>query len=222
MLGRLVGAGWDLSRLGVLLVGGDGLDDGLREAAVSHGATVVSTYGLTESCGGVVYEGVPFERTEVRTGGAGEIELRGPTLMQGYRHDPAATETAFTPDGWLRTGDLGSFGGEPAVLTVDGRAEEVIRTGAEKVWPREVEEAIADHPGVAEVAVSGRTDPEWGERVVAFVIPRHADAPPTLAALRDHAAARLAGFKLPRELVLVAELPRTPSGKVRRADLPAG
>jgi o-succinylbenzoate---CoA ligase len=222
MLRRFVDAGLDLARLGVLLVGGDVLDEELRGAAESLGGTVVSTYGLTETCGGVVYDGIPFERTGVRLGAGGEIELQGPTLMQGYRHDPAATAAAFTHDGWLRTGDLGSLVGEPPALTVEGRVGDVIRTGAEKVWPREVERALADHPAVGDVAVAGRPDPEWGERVVAFVVPRLADAPPTLSALRDHAAGRLARFKLPKELVLVAELPRTASGKVRRPGLPPG
>lgn len=222
MLGRFVDAGRDLSRFGVLLVGGDGLDEALRGAAESLGGTVVSTYGLTETCGGVVYRGIPFDRTRARVSGAGEIEIRGPTLMEGYRHDPAATAAAFTLDGWLRTGDLGSLDGEPPLLNVDGRAGDVIRTGAEKVWPHEVEGALADHPAVGDVAVAGRPDPEWGQRVVAFVVPRLGDAPPTLEALRDHAADRLARFKLPKELVLVAELPRTASGKIRRSGLPRG
>jgi o-succinylbenzoate---CoA ligase len=220
MLGRLVDAGGDLARLGVLLVGGDGLDEGLRAAAESLGGTVVPTYGLTETCGGVVYGGMPFERTKIRLGGAGAIELRGPTLMEGYRHDPPATAAAFTLDGWLRTGDLGSLGGDPPALRVDGRAGDVIRTGAEKVWPHEVERALADHPAVGDIAVAGRPDPEWGERVVAFVVPHLVDSPPTLETLRDHAADRLTRFKLPRELVLVPELPRTPSGKLRRSGLP--
>jgi o-succinylbenzoate---CoA ligase len=222
MLGRLVEAERDLAGLGVLLIGGDGLDDGLRAAAESLGGTVVSTYGLTESCGGVVYGGLPFERTRVRLGGAGEIELHGPTLMEGYRHDPAATAAAFTLDGWMRTGDLGSLDGEPPLLRVEGRAGDVIRTGAEKVWPHEVEVALADHPAVGDIAVAGRPDPEWGQRVVAFVVPHLVDAPPTLEALRAHAADRLARFKLPKELVLVPELPRTPSGKLRRSGLPPG
>ena len=100
-----------------------------------------------------------------------------------------------------------------------GRLDERIRTGAETVWPQEVEAALRDHPGVAEVAVAGRPDPEWGEHVVAFVVPARIDRAPTLEELRGHAAERVARFKAPRELVLVPSLPRTASGKIRRGEL---
>ena len=139
-------------------------------------------------------------------------------MMRGYLGDPAATAAAFTLDGWLRTGDAGSIG-DDGLVTVAGRLDERIRTGAETVWPQEVEAALRDHPGVAEVAVAGRPDSDWGEHVVAFVVPASIDGPPTLEDLRDHAAERIARFKAPRELVLLPELPRTASGKVRRTDL---
>ena len=92
----------------------------------------------------------------------------------------------------------------------------MIRTGAEKVWPEEVERVLAGHPKVADVAVAGRPDPEWGSRVSAFVVPNVIDDPPSLEELRAHGAEHLARFKLPRELSLVAEIPRTGTGKVRR------
>ena len=134
--------------------------------------------------------------------------------MEDYRLDPAATGAAFTTDGWLRTGDLGAF--DDGRLTVLGRADHVIRTGAEKVWPEEVERVLAVHPKVADVAVVGRPDEEWGSRVSAFVVPRVIGDPPSLDELRVHGAEHLARFKLPRELSLVAEIPRTGTGKVRR------
>ena len=155
----------------------------------------------------------------MKVAGDGEVLLRGPTLMGGYRNDPGATRKALTDDGWLRTGDLGALGPD-GELVVHGRSADAIRTGSETVWPDEVERVLADHPGVADVAVDGRPDPEWGERVVAFVVPAAAGDPPTLEAVRAHGAARLARFKLPHELVLVAAVPRTASGKVRRRDLP--
>jgi len=136
----------------------------------------VSTYGLTESCGGVVYDGVPFDGVEVRLAFEGAIELRGPTLMDGYRDEPQATAAAFSTDGWLRTGDVGSLDDE--VLTVRGRADDAIRSGAETVWPDEVESVLRTHPEVADVAVAGRPDLEWGQRVEAWVVP------PTLASPR--------------------------------------
>ena len=96
----------------------------------------------------------------------------------------------------------------------------MIRTGAEKVWPQEVERALRAHPKVGDVAIAGRPHPEWGQQVVAFVVPRVIDDPPTLEELREHASELIARSKAPRELVLVHELPRTPSGKLRRSALP--
>jgi O-succinylbenzoic acid--CoA ligase len=219
MLRRLVEAGADLSPLGILLVGGAGLDTDLAERAAARGGRVVSTYGLTETCGGVVYDGVLFEGTRARIQDDGGIELHGSTLMEGYRHDPAATAAAFTLDGWLRTGDAGAL--EPdGRLRVDGRLDEAIRTGAETVWPREVEDALRDHPKVMDVAVAGRPHPEWGAQVVAFLVPVESEDPPGLQELREHAAERIARFKLPRAVVMLSDLPRTASGKIRRGALP--
>jgi O-succinylbenzoic acid--CoA ligase len=218
MLRRLVEIDADLSALGVLLVGGDAVDPLLGAAAARLGGHVVTTYGLTETSGGIAYDGRLFEDTQVRVAD-GQVELHGPTLMGGYRHDPAATAAAFTLDGWLRTGDAGSIG-DDGLLTVHGRLDEAIRTGAETVWPQEVERALRDHPKVADVAVAGRPDPEWGERVVAFVVAAPGEDPPTLEELRGHVSERIARFKAPKDLVLVASLARTTSGKLRRDALP--
>jgi O-succinylbenzoic acid--CoA ligase len=155
---------------------------------------------------------------KVRLDPDGALEVAGSTLMEGYRLDPAATGAAFTTDGWLRTGDLGEIDDEGRVA-VHGRADDLIRTGAEKVWPEEVERVLAVHPKVADVAVAGRPDPEWGERVEAFVVPASVDDAPSLGELRDFGADHLARFKLPRELHLVAEIARTRSGKIRRKEL---
>jgi O-succinylbenzoic acid--CoA ligase len=219
MLGRLLEAGVDVSGFRAMLVGGAGLSSALRARALDAGANAVETYGLTETCGGVVYDGRPFEGTEVRVRD-GRIELRGPTLMRGYRLDPAATTAAFTDDGWLRTNDAGEVDGRGAVR-VFGRVDEMIDSGGEKIWPQEVESAISTHPGVGDVAVAGIADPEWGQRVVAFVVPANGGHAPTLEELRDHASGTIARFKAPRELRIVEELPRTASGKVRRAALGA-
>jgi acyl-CoA synthetase (AMP-forming)/AMP-acid ligase II len=139
--------------------------------------------------------------------------------MEGYRHDPAATADAFTLDGWLRTGDVGTV--EPdGRVRVEGRSDEAIRTGAETVWPQEVEDALRDHPKVSEVAVAGRPHDEWGQQVVAFVVPASSDDPPSVEELRRYGGERIARFKLPRFVVSVTELPRTTSGKIRRGALP--
>ena len=218
MLRRLVRTGAALSRFRTILVGGGGLDRDTAEAARARGANIVTTYGLTETWGGIAYDGRLFEGSTARLGADAEIELAGPTLMDGYAGDAAATGAAFTTDGWLRTGDSGRIE-DDGRLVVLGRLDERIRTGSETVWPAEVEAALLEHPGVAEVAVAGRPDPEWGEHVAAFVVPTTIDDPPTLEALRSHAAERIARYKAPRELVLVAALPRTSSGKIRRSAL---
>lgn len=189
---------------------------------------VVTTYGMTETGSGVVYDGRPLTGVEVAAGtgrpgegAAGEILLRCPMLLRAYRDgtDPRVPG----PDGrggWLPTGDGGRLAG--GLLEVDGRLAEVVVTGGEKVWPAAVEQVLATHPAVAEVAVWKRPDPEWGERVVAWAVPTDPDAPPTLAELAELAAATLSPWAAPKELVLAGSLPRTPSGKVRRAALAAG
>jgi O-succinylbenzoic acid--CoA ligase len=217
MLRRLLDARVDVAAFRAMLVGGAALRDDVRARAAAAGATVVETYGLTETCGGVVYDGRPLPGTEVRIADGG-IELRGPTSMRGYRLDPARTAAAFTADGWLTPGDAGTIYPD-GTLRVFGRVDDLINTGGEKVWPQEVESALATHPGVADIAVTGAPDPDWGQRVVAFVAPADPDDPPTLQELRDHASSTIARFKAPHELVLVRSLARTASGKIRRADL---
>jgi O-succinylbenzoic acid--CoA ligase len=218
MLHRLLEAGADLAHFRAILVGGADLGDDQAARARERGAPVVTTYGLTETCGGVVYDGVPFEDTAIRFGGEHEVQLAGPTVMEGYRSDPSATAAAFTLDGWLRTGDAGSLD-DDGRLRIQGRLDEVISSGAERIWPQEVEAALREHPRVLDVAVAGRPDEEWGARVVAYVVPDPDRAPPTTQELRDFASDRIARFKAPRDVVLVEELPRTASGKVRRGEL---
>jgi O-succinylbenzoic acid--CoA ligase len=218
MLGRLLEARVDLTRFRAILVGGAHLWPDVRTRAERAGAHVIETYGLTESCGGVVYDGLPLPSVETRVNEDGGIELRGPMLTLGYRFDAAATEHAFTADGWLRPGDAGEIDADGR-LHVVGRIDDLINTGGEKVWPQEVESVIREHPKVAEVGVGGRLDPEWGQRVVAFVVPADPAAPPTLEELRDFVSARIGRYKAPQELVVADELPRTVSGKLRRAAL---
>jgi o-succinylbenzoate---CoA ligase len=212
MLPRLRAAGADLGRFRRVLLGG-----GPIPAEVA-GEKLVRTYGLTETFGGVVHDGHPLEGVELRLEG-GEILLRGPMLFRGYRDDPARTAAALR-GGWLRTGDLGRLDPASGRLVVLGRLDDLIVTGGVNVHPVEVEEALAAHPAVAAVGVRGRPDPRWGQRVVACVVPRDPAAPPTLAELRAFALERLAAAKAPRELVLVADLPRGPSGKLQRRLLP--
>jgi o-succinylbenzoate---CoA ligase len=179
-------------------------------------ANVVTTYGLTETGSGVVYDGLPLAGIEIAfDAGTREIRLRGPMLLRAYRDGAAALDS----NGWLTTGDAGeldAFGR----LRVSGRLGDLIITGGENVWPAPVEAAIRTLPGVADVAVAGRADPEWGQRVVAWVVPVTSADPPPLAAVRRLVAELVAPFAAPRQLVVVTSLPRTAIGKVQRHLLP--
>jgi O-succinylbenzoic acid--CoA ligase len=187
----------------------------------------VATYGMTETGSGVVYDGTLLEGVEVAfrdSDGAstsavaeGEILVRAPMLLRCYRD--GATGRVKGPDGldsWFATGDGGALGAD-GQLSVSGRLADVITTGAEKVWPDSVERALISHPDVAEVAVWKRSDPEWGERVVAWVVPT--EHTPTLEELREIVAEAIAPWAAPKELVIVDDLPRTAAGKVRRREL---
>lgn len=170
----------------------------------------VVTYGMTETGSGVVYDGVPLDGVEVRAVD-GELHVRGPMLLRCYRDGTDPKDA----DGWLPTGDGGTL--EGGVVRVSGRLADVVVSGGEKVWPDPVERIIRRVPGVAEVAVSGRPDPEWGQRVVAWVVPQ--GTPPDLEAVREAVRAELPAYCAPRELVVVDALPRTALGKVRRRSL---
>jgi o-succinylbenzoate---CoA ligase len=174
---------------------------------------VVHTYGMTETVGGIVHRGRPLDGVEVRADGTGQLHVRGPMLLRCYRDGTDPKDA----DGWLPTGDLGSVG--DGRVEVHGRMSNVIVTGGEKVLPEQVELALRDHPEIADVAVAGRPDPEWGQRVVAWVVPRQPASPPSLASLRRRAKDALPPYCAPKEMVVVADLPKTAAGKTRRARL---
>jgi O-succinylbenzoic acid--CoA ligase len=215
-----------------VLVGGAAADPELLAAARARGLPLAPTYGLTEAASQVATAApgdaglLPLLHTSVRIRGAGgrsvapgeagEIQVCGPTVSPGHLAADG-TLRAIATDGWLCTGDRGRLGPDGA-LTVLGRADDVIVTGGENVDPEEVEAALLRHPEVAEAAVAGVADPEWGQAVAAWVVPR-AGAHPTLDALRAAARDHLASYKLPRHLIVVDSLPRTATGKVRRVAL---
>lgn len=177
-------------------------------------ANVHTTWGMTETGSGVVYDRLPLEGVELRVV-EDELHVRGSMLARAYRDGTPTVDVG----GWLRTGDAASL--EPdGRLRVAGRIGDVIVTGGEKVWPEPVEAALRAAPGVAEVAVAGRPDPEWGQAVVAWVAPADRAAPPALAELREAVKATLPPWAAPRRLVIVDALPRTALGKVRRGELP--
>lgn len=185
---------------------------------------VVRTYGLTETGGGVVYDRVPLPGVSIRIDDDGRIGIGGPTLARGLRGPDGTVTSMIAEDGWLDTGDVGHWddSGSGHALVVDGRADDLIITGGENVWPQPVEAVLERHPLVAEAAVFGRGDPEWGTRVAAAVVPADPSTPPGLDQLRAHVKEHLPAFCAPRELTVVDALPRTAIGKLRRGALTAG
>lgn len=203
-----------LGELDAVLLGGGPAPAPVLEAAASAGITVVRSYGMSETAGGCVYDGLPLAGVTVRVRADGRVLLGGATLASGYRNpvdpDPFA-------DGWFLTDDLGVLD-DSGRLQVLGRADDAILTGGLTVLPQVVEAALAGCPGVGEVAVFGLPDDRLGRRVAAAVVPVPGQTP-TLAGLREHLAGRLDATATPRELHLVTELPRRGIGKIDRAGL---
>jgi o-succinylbenzoate---CoA ligase len=211
MLTRLLDARVDVARYATILLGGAAAPQGLLERARAAGARVVTTYGMTETCGGCVYDGRPLDGFEVRVGDGGRIRIRGP-IARGYRLRDDLTGAAFV-DGWFVTSDLGRWEGGRLVVT--GRADDVIVTGGENVDATSIARALVDHPAVADAAVVGFADPAWGQAVVAFCVPDGADVPSD-DALRAHVRGRLGRAAAPKQVRWVRAIPRGALGKVRR------
>ena len=220
---------------GVLLGGGPAPRPLLEEAARRR-MPVLQTYGLTETCSQVATLGhadalrklgsaglpllastvrIEVEGRDAEAGEVGEIVVAGPTVCAGYLHRPDATAAAIR-GGWLHTGDLGWRDGEGYLYVAD-RRDDLIVSGGENVYPAEVESALLEHTAIEECAVVGLPDDRWGARVVAVVVPHAGVEAPSTAALEAHLRSLLAGYKLPREIIVEAEpLPRTASGKLQR------
>ncbi|MGD1205757.1 o-succinylbenzoate--CoA ligase [Mycobacterium seoulense] len=205
-----------LAELDALLLGGGPAPQGVLDAAAAAGIAVVRTYGMSETAGGCVYDGVPLDGVLVRLADGGRIVLGGATLAKGYRNpvDP----DPFAEPGWFRTDDLGVLDGA-GVLTVLGRADDAISTGGLTVLPQLVEAALGSHPAVGDCAVFGLADDRLGQRVVAAIVVSEGCAAPTLDALRAHVARTLDATAAPRELHVVDALPRRGIGKVDRTAL---
>jgi O-succinylbenzoic acid--CoA ligase len=209
-LRRLLSDGASLRPFRKILLGGAGAPARLLEEAGQAGGSVVTTYGMSETCGGCVYDGAPLDGVRISVDDA-LIRIAGPVLFSGYRLRPDATAAALR-DGAFTTSDFGSIG-PSGLLTVRGRADDVINTGGEKVVGGEVAAALEACSEVRAAVVVGRPDPEWGERVTAVVVPADPAMPPDLEFLRAHVRRTLPAWAAPRELVLVEELPLLPSGK---------
>lgn len=204
-----------LAELDAVLLGGGPAPRPVLDAAAAAGITVVRTYGMSETAGGCVYDGVPLDGVRLRTVD-GRIVIGGATLAKGYRNpvDP----DPFAEPGWFRTDDLGTVG-DAGVLTVLGRADDAISTGGLTVLPQPVEAALCAHPAVSDCAVFGVPDDRLGQRVVAAIVVRDGSAAPTLDDLRAQVTRTLDATAAPRELHVLAALPRRGIGKVDRAAL---
>ena len=199
-----------------ILLGGAAAPAGLRAEAAAAGARVITTYGMSETCGGCVYDGAPLDGVSVRIGPDERIRLAGPVLFSGYRGQRGLTAAALE-DGWFVTSDVGVVDAAGR-LTVRGRADGMINTGGEKVPADEVASVLEDCPGVREAVVIGLPDPGWGELVTAIVVPADPAAPPGLDVLRGFARGRLPDYAAPRAVVVV---PADPAAVLRQAR-PAG
>jgi len=204
-----------LAELDAVLIGGGPMPVPVGEAAAAAGIRVVRTYGMSETAGGCVYDGMPLDGVRVRLDD-GRVILGGATLAKGYRHptDP----DPFSEPGWFRTDDVGAVD-DSGRLRILGRADDAIGTGGLTVLPQLVEAALATHPSVADCAVFGVTDDRLGQRVVAAVVLAENATAPTVAELRAHVEQTLDGTAAPRELHVVDELPRRGIGKLDRNEL---
>jgi malonyl-CoA/methylmalonyl-CoA synthetase len=233
-----------LSSLRLCVAGSAALPPAVHERfRALTGMTVLERYGMTETVMLVSnpYDGErrpgavgqPLPGVEVRfsrddgtrvdlasaaaDGATGEIMVRGPNVFDGYWERPASNVSAFV-DGWFRTGDLATVSRD-GYISIAGRAKELIISGGFNVYPREVEEVLAAHPDIEEVAVTGTPSGEWGEEVTAFVVVRSGRPAPDREELRDFARAELAPYKLPRRVVVIDALPRNALGKVVKHEL---
>ncbi len=218
MLLRLLEENIDISAPRAILVGGGPVPQGALEEALARGASVIQTYGLTETCSQVTTLEVKEARRKVGSVGrpllTSHLRIQdGEILVQG----PTVSAEALDGDGWLHTGDKGRID-EDGFLYVEGRTDEMIISGGENVAPSEVEDALIRHPEIVEAAVIGRPDPQWQQAVTAVVVVRRGSLL-TAESIREHCSDLLAGYKVPKRVEIVDELPRTASGKLMRSAL---
>ena len=212
-----------LTTFDAVLVGGAASAPSLLTRASDAGVRVVTTYGMSETSGGCVYDGVPLSVSRVRADELGRLVLGGATLATGYLGRPDLTAEVFTTDDdgerWFRTNDAGHLDPATGRWHVDGRLDDVITTGGLKVAPRLVEDALLALPAVGEAVVVGVPDDRWGEAVAAAVVVRAGAPAPTLEQLRDGLRGGLADHALPRRLLVVDRLPQRGPGKPDRAGI---
>jgi fatty-acyl-CoA synthase len=232
-------AGADLSSLRHLMAGGAAIPTALIRTYQERGLVFCQGYGLTETAPGATFleagqsvrkvgsAGVPVffadvrivqpDGTDAAVGQPGEVLIHGPNVTPGYWRNPEATAAAFSDGGWFRSGDVAVLDEDGHLYVVD-RVKDMYISGGENVYPAEVEAAIFEHPAIAEVAVLGVPDAEWGEVGRAFVV-LHPGASVTADELRDFLLLRLAKYKIPVYVDITDDLPKTGSGKIRKPPL---
>jgi O-succinylbenzoic acid--CoA ligase len=205
-----------LAELDAVLIGGGPMPVTVRERATAAGIAVVRTYGMSETAGGCVYDGVALQGVRVRLGDDGRVALGGDTIAKGYRNP--ADPDPFSEPGWFHTDDIGALD-DSGALRILGRTDDAISTGGLTVMPALVEAALATHPAIADSAVFGVTDGRLGQRVAVAVVLAAGAAAPTPAELREHVATTLDPTAAPREVHIVDQVPRRGIGKVDRREL---
>lgn len=206
-----------LATFDAVLLGGAATSRTLLARARTAGVRVTTTYGMSETCGGCVYDGVPLDGVRIRLDDDGRVLIAGPVLATGYLGRPDLDAEAFRDrDGtrWLRTNDVGELG--DGVLTVLGRLDDVLVTGGAKVSPAAVERIVSELRGVGEVCVVGVPDDEWGQAVTAVVVAAAGEPTPTLETVRAHVTRSLGAPAAPRHLVVADRLPTRGPGKTDR------
>jgi fatty-acyl-CoA synthase len=218
----------DLSSLERAVVGGAPMPEALLETWAARGTVIVQGYGLTEAAPNVLCvppedavaklgcAGKPYPFVDVRLADDDELQVRGPNVFPGYWRNPEATAAAFTADGWLRTGDVAACD-DDGFYRIKGRLKDMYISGGENVYPAEIEAVLHEHPQVADVAVVGVADEQWGETGVAFVVADGVGEEELVA----WCGARLAKFKVPQSVRFVGEIPRNGLGKVQKQELAA-
>lgn len=196
----------DISRFRAVLVGGS-------TSLLDTPSNVITTYGLTETMGGIAYNGVALDDVSIRIGLGEEIQVRGPMLFRTYRDGTNPKDE----HGWFATGDLGEI--VDGVLQVNGRMDDLIKTGGFKVWPKTVEGVISQIEGVAECVVAGLPDEKWGTAVCAWIVFKASHPMIGLKEIKSHVKQSLPNYCVPKKIFIVNEIPRTAIGKVKVSEL---
>ena len=201
-----------LATFDVILLGGAAIDPKQRKAAADVGLTVVATYGMSETCGGCVYDGIALDGVALALAADGRIRIGGPVLFDGYDGQPDLTE-AVLDDGWFVTSDYGRLD-EDGALQVLGRVDDVVISGGVNVSTRAVAARLQEHDAITAAEVVGVPDEDWGQRVVAILMAP--EGAPSLDAIRDFVSATLPRTWAPRDIVVVDKIPLLSNGKVDR------